>query len=87
MLRNDDGKESLERVEDQCEDAESLGSRARDIGGSDVAASCGSNIFVTEDTDEKIPEGNGAEEIGDRDGKQPGGHGGVPMVESIKSLR
>ena len=43
-----DGDVALESIEQQREDAETFGAGARDVGGADVAAAGGANVFFAE---------------------------------------
>ncbi len=56
VLGDEDGDEAFECVEDESEDAETLGAGASDVGGSDVAAAGGADVLLAEDADKKIPE-------------------------------
>ncbi len=65
-----DGDVAFGGVEEEGCGSEAFGSGADDVGGSDIAAAEGADVFFPEDADEEIAEGDGAEEIGEgRDGE------------------
>ena len=72
MPRNFDGEEGLAAIEEERGDAEAFGPGARDVGGADVAASGGADVLLAEDFDEEIAEGDGAQKIGERNGRARG---------------
>ena len=74
MLGDDDCDVALCQVEYEGGDAEALGSRAGNVGGSDVAAASGSDVLLAEDFDEDVAEWDGTQQVGERDGDEPGVH-------------
>src|SRR6266851_4871126 len=74
VLGDLDGSEGLAEVEQEGGDAETLGSGAGHVGGSDIAAAGRADVLLAEDSDQQIPKGDRAQEVRQRDGDEPGDH-------------
>src|SRR6185312_10234979 len=57
-----------------CRNAEPLTARAGNVGGSDIAAARSADVFIAQDADEHVAERDRTEEIGERNGNEPGVH-------------
>ena len=83
VLCEDDGEKSLERIQDESEDAQTLGSGSGHVGGTDIAAPGRTYILVPEDPDKKIAERNRSEQVSKRNGKNPGDHSRTVQVYQL----
>ena len=83
VLGNLDGEEGFAAIEEEGCDAESLGAGAGDVGRADVAAASGADVLLEEDFNEEIAEGDGSQEICERNGDEPGVHGRLDEFSKV----
>ena len=58
---------TLECIQQQRRNGQSLGTGARDIGGADVAAAGLADVLSAKDADQQVAEWDRAQQVGDRD--------------------
>src|SRR5207302_2427094 len=74
VLGDLDSEKSFAAIEKKRGDAEALGSGAEDIRRADVAAAGGADVLMPEYLDEDIAERDRTQQIGERNGEEPGVH-------------
>ncbi len=69
-----DGGQTLAEIEQKSQDAEALGAGASDVGRADIAAAGGADILLAKDAHEQVAEGDGPEQVSQREDGEPDSH-------------